>query len=189
MKRVAQLICLLMVWGVVAVAAHADSTTTGSSAPPDPKVILNDPSCPEGAYCVNLTYTGDGSATYTESDPLLFSTPQPFPNGLSYTCGSDSPNIACQPIVSQQTPVTFLGVYFWGTGDGLTLTPQEVVTVGVEGGYLQLDLPTDFACTDGGCANGVIDLTPEPSTAILYFIGFGLLFAYTKRRFGFSSQA
>ena len=185
MKRVAQLACLLMIWGVVAVAAHADSTTAGSSTAPDPKVILNDPSCPEGAYCVNLTFTGDGSTTYTQDDPLQFSAPQPFPNGLSYTCGSDSPDIMCQVIVSQTPPVTFLGTYFWG----MTLSPGQVVTVGSQGGYLQLDLPTDFACTDGGCVNGVIELTPEPSTAILYFIGFALLFAYTKRRFGFSSQA
>ncbi|HEX5425946.1 MAG TPA: hypothetical protein VFW94_20525 [Candidatus Acidoferrales bacterium] len=184
MKRVAQFACLLMILGIVAVAAHADSTT-GTVAPPDPKVILNDPSCPQGAYCVNLTYTGRASATYTSDDPLEFLTPQPVPDGLSYTCGSDTPSITCQVIVSQPPPVQFLGAYFWG----MTLSPGEVVTIGSQGGYLDLDLPSDFVCTDGGCTNGVIDLTPEPSTAILYFLGFGLLFACTKRRCGFSSQA
>lgn len=188
MKRVAQLVCMLMVWGIVAVAAKADTSSTLPAG--DPKVILNDPSCPQGAYCVNLTYTGDGPATFTSDDPLFFQAPQPFPNGLSYTCGSDSPDILCQVIVSQPPPpVSFLGAYFWGAGDGLTLSPGEVVTVGSQGGYLALDLPENFACTDGGCANGIIELTPEPSTAILYLLGFGLLFACTKRRFGFSSLA
>lgn len=188
MKRLAQFACLLMIFGIVAVAAHADSTT-GTVAPPDPKVILNDPACPEGAYCVDLTFIGTdspesgSSETFGPDNPLEFTTPSPFPNGLSYTCGSDT-FANCNTIVTQTPPIDFNGVYFWNG----TLTVGSTYTIGSQGGPLLLNLPSDFSCSQG-CSNGIIELTPEPSTAILYFLGFGLLFACTKRRFGFSSQA
>ncbi len=185
MKRVAQLACLLVICAVAAVAAHADSTTT-TSTNTDPRVILNDPACPEGAYCVNLTYTGDGSATYTEDDPLEFLAPTPLPNGLDYTCGSTTDeNISCATIITQPPPVSFLGVYFWG----MSLSPGQVVTLGALGGPVSFDLPENFSCTDGGCSDGIIELTPEPSTAILFAIGLAFLLAGTKRRFGLFDRA
>ena len=187
MKRVAQLACFLMIWGVVAAVAHADSSS-GTSTTPDPKVIVDDPACPDGAYCVNITFIGTDSPeagsteTFSASNPLEFTTPYPFPNGLSYTCGSDT-FANCNTIVTSGTPIDFDGVYFWNG----TLTVGDSYTIASQGGPLLLDLPSDFSCAV--CTNGIIELTPEPSTAILYFVGFGLLFAYTKRRFGFANQA
>lgn len=185
MKRVAQFACLLMIFGFVAVAAHADSTTP----PTDPKIILNDPACPEGAYCVDLTFIGSkgsetgSTQTFDSRNPLEFTTPYPFPEGLSYTCGSDTFE-NCTTIVTGAPPIDLNGVYFWNG----TLTVGNIYTIGSQGGPLLLNLPSDFTCTSG-CSNGVIALTPEPSTALLYLVGFGLLFAFTKRRFAFSSRA
>lgn len=185
MKRVAQFACLLMVWGIMSVVTHADSTTTTSTTPADPKIILNDPACPDGAFCVDLTFTGETSTAYTSSNPLEFLTPAPVPDGLNYTCASTTdPSIACATILTQPPPVTLLGAYFWN----FELSPGQVVTIASQGGPLQLDLPADFSCSDG-CSDGVISLTPEPGTIILYAIGFLFLLGFAGRRFGFGARA
>lgn len=190
MKRVAQFACLLMVWGMMSAVAHADSTTTTTSTTPaDPTIILNDPSCPDGAYCVNLTFIGTGDQqagaqqTFDSSNPLEFTTPYPFPNGLSYTCSSDT-FANCNTIVTGAPPIDLNGVYFWNG----TLTVGNTYTIGSQGGPLLLDLPSDFTCTDG-CANGVISLTPEPGTVILFAIGFLFLIGFTGRRFVSGARA
>lgn len=189
MRQVAKFACLLMVWGIVAVAAHADSTTTTTSTTADPTIILNDPSCPDGAYCVDLTFVGNGDVqagtqqTFDSSNPLEFTTPYPFPNGLSYTCSSDT-FANCNTIVTAAPPIDLNGVYFWNG----TLTVGNTYTIGSQGGPLLLDLPSDFTCTVG-CSNGVIDLTPEPGTIILFAIGFLFLLGFTARGFRSSARA
>lgn len=182
MKRLMCLAFFLVVAGISATAARADSTN-------DFRVILNDPSCPSTAFCVNIGSTGTGSETFTVSNPLVFyAPPQPIPAGQTAACGSTTdPSISCGLFTIPTTdPQTFLGVAFWG----FTLGPNQDLTIGVTGTQLlSLNLPTGFQCDPvSACPNGIITLTPEPSTVLLLISGL-LALAVSRRRFGTVSPA
>lgn len=178
--RVTFLALLLVVLGCAATSARADSTS-------DFRVILNDPSCPQGAYCAQLGYTGTAPVTYTESNPLVFYAPEPIPvvpGGQTATCASDfftgeGSGCTVWAVPSTTDANTFLGVAFWGTE---TVDVGSGFTIGVSGTSLSLLLPANFECDDQACPNGVITLTPEPSTIVL--LAGGLLFlAFFRKRF------
>lgn len=176
MKQLTRVVLLLMVFGVTAIASRADSTN-------DFKVILNDPTCPWNAFCVDIGSTGNSSVTYTASDPLVFNSPaQAIPVGQTVACGSTvDPSMQCGVFtIPTGDPTTFLGVAFWG----FTVTPGEDLTVGLTGtDLLTLDLPSGYACDPASaCPDGMITLTPEPSTVLLLMSGL-LGLALLRRRF------
>jgi len=179
MKLITRALLLLMVFGVTAIAAHADSTN-------DFQVILNGPDpCPTTAFCVNIGANDNELQTYTESDPLVFYAPaQPIPPGNTVTCSLNglAADVDCGPflIPSSSDPQEFLGVAFWG----FTLQPNEDLTVGVIGSsLLTLDLPEGYSCDPiSACpSNGTIVLTPEPSAVLLLVIGLLALAVFRKR--------
>src|ERR1700690_2244956 len=65
--RLSRFLCLLALLGGSAVAAFADPMDPGAIA--DPSVILDGPSCPAGAFCVDLMYSGP-TTIFTVSNPL-----------------------------------------------------------------------------------------------------------------------
>jgi PEP-CTERM motif len=176
-KQLTRVVLLLMFFGITAIASRADSTN-------DFKVILNDPSCPTTAFCVDIGYTGTGTVTYTASDPLVFNAPaQAIPPDQTVACGSTiDPSIQCGVFtIPTGDPTTFLGVAFWG----FTVSPdQGDLTVGLTGtDLLMLDLPSGYACDPpSACPNGIITLTPEPSTVLLLMSGL-LGLAFLRKRF------
>lgn len=182
MKQLIRTGVLLLFFMSLVAVVRADDTPATST---DFKVILNDPSCPSDAFCVDLGYQGDTSVTYTVSNPLVINAPaQPIPQGQTAACGSTTdPSISCSVFaIPTGDPQTFLGVAFWG----FTVGPDQDLTVGVSGTQLlSLDLPSGYGCdtTSGSstCSNGVITLAPEPSTMLLLMSGLLALGFFRKR--------
>lgn len=180
MKRLMCLALFLVVASISATAARADSTN-------DFRVILNDPSCPSGANCVDLGYNG----SFNLNGIIFWSpTPSPVPEGQTAACGSNFFS-HCADIVlpyplfpPDDNPLSLYGVAFWGG----TITPGEDLTIGVSGTSLSLLLPANFECDNNACPNGIITLTPEPSTVLLLISGL-LALAVFRRRFGTVSPA
>jgi len=171
-KQITRVVLLLMVFGVTAIAAHADST--------DFKVILNDPSCtPAGTTCVSLGY--DGTQT---TDAVLFLAPSPIqiPAGQTAAC---STNIGSCLVFFPGDGDGDADDYFYGVLFIGKITPGEDFDIGIYDGLpgFSLVLPNDFTCeTASQCANGVINFTatPEPPTALLLVAG--LMFVAILRR-------
>ena len=175
-KQLTRVILLLLLFGISAIAARADSSN-------DFRVILNDPSCPSTAFCVNIGVIANTSETYTASSPLVFDAQEAIPPGQTVACGSTvDPSIQCGvfTIPTGDDPTTFLGVAFWG----FTIAPNEDLTIGVTGtDLLTLDMPAGYACDPvSACPNGVITLTPEPSALLLLMSGL-LALAFFRKRF------
>jgi hypothetical protein len=135
-------------------------------------------------------YTG-GPALFTiiPNDPLVFSVPNPpgeYPATLfppTYKCESNV--LVGVPTGQIGPPTEFTGCDFYGYLPG-----SETFTLSVTGGSgIVLALPTDFGCvTPSEChmVNGqdVVDLSPEPATALLYVTGLVLLVGFARKRFG-----
>jgi hypothetical protein len=177
--RLAKALCFLMILGSWAVAAHADPIDP--NAAPDPSILLDDPSCPSGAFCANLTYNGP-TMTFTLTDPLQFLVPNPpgaYPIPPVYTCSTSFFPFAGLPLVSVN-PLEFLGCDFYGT-----VTNGEAFTISALGGPVELTVPnSNWVCTSEACPNGVISLTPEPGSAALCLIGLVCLVCFRQKTFG-----
>jgi hypothetical protein len=173
---------LFIILGGSATQVYADATPMdASSAIGDPRIIVQDPSCPVGAYCVDLTYTGP--SMFFLFDPLVFSVPNPpgeYPVPPIYTCESNVflVNLAL-PIFSHSE---FTGCLF----DLGYLTQNEPLTISSLGGSVELTLPPNFSCPS--CSDDIIDLSPEPGTAILYLTGLIFLIAFCRKYFGVNSN-
>lgn len=187
MTKLARVFCFLVILGSSAVAAYAQTPIDSSSVIGDPTVAARDPSCPTDAYCVPITYDGTKSHYYGSIfDALTFLVPDPpgpLPNGSSYTCETGVSGdifkhclvIALPtPLFPLTDPIDFYGVLFWGG----TLTPDEVVTLSSVGGPVEFDLPANFK------GPKIIDLSPEPGTALLYMTGLVVLVGFVRKRFG-----
>ena len=174
---------LLAILGTSAVAAQAHTPIDSGSLISDPRVILNDPSCPTGAYCVDLLYIGPTLTVgpFPFHTPFVLSTPSPDPVPPIYTCGSNIFDVSLPTgTITSFRPLrgTFTGCDFW---DG-TITSGETVTLSAAGGPVQFTLPTGFSCPDGGCSDGIIDLSPEPAAALLYMTGLIFLAGLGRRK-------
>lgn len=183
MKQLTRAGIFLMLLTSLAVVARADGTSATATSSNDFKVILNDPSCPSDAFCVDIGYGGSTTVNYTVSNPLVINAPpQPIPQGQTAACGSTTdPSISCDVFaIPSGDPQTFLGVAFWG----FSVSPDSPdLTVGVSGiQLLTLDLPAGYSCDPpSACPNGIITLTPEPSAAFLLMSGLLALAVFRKR--------
>jgi hypothetical protein len=178
--RLSRFLCLLALLGGSAVAAFADPMDPGAIA--DPSVILDDPSCPAGAFCVDLMYSGP-TTTFTLSNPLQFLVPNPpgeYPIPPIYTCSTNFFPYLGLPLVTLN-PLEFHGCDFYGT-----VSQGQPFTISAAGGPVELMLPDpDWTCTTEACPNNIISLTPEPSSAVLLMIGLACVVGMSGRRFGF----
>lgn len=182
---------LLLILGISAVATKAQT------AAPDPGIFLDDPSCPSGVYCVDLTYDGTSPLTIA---PFLSSFPPPTPFNVSvpdppgsysalpplYTCNSNIFSTSLPTGTLSLTPgdSAFTGCDFWGgTINPGTPGMPTVLTLYAVGGPVELAVPEDFSCS-GSCSDGIAYLgpTPEPSTALLYLTGILCLVVFGRRR-------
>ncbi|MGH9717949.1 MAG: PEP-CTERM sorting domain-containing protein [Candidatus Acidiferrales bacterium] len=176
MKRVTCLALFIVALILSATVARADSTN-------DFRVILNDPTCPSGANCVDLGYNGQ-SGYVGILNPVVFwsPTPSPIPQGQTAACSSNFFShcldlVAPYPLLPLNDPLSFYGVAFWGG----TLTADEDLTIGVSGTSLSVQLPDNFECDNAACPNGIITLTPEPSAALLLLSGLVFLAVFRRR--------
>lgn len=181
--RLAWALGVLATLGGFVIPAHASVTGIDpSSIINDPTIELDDPSCPSGAFCVDLTYTGP--STFFFLPPLIFSVRNPpgeFPVPPVYTCESNifAVNLAL-PLFSKSE---FTGCLF----DLGELTHNEPLTISSLGGPVELTLPNNFSCPS--CSDGTINLSPEPGTAILYVSGLLCLVGIIRKRFRADSRA
>ena len=179
--RLSRVLCLLALLGGPAVAAFADPIDPSAIA--DPSIRLDDPVCPAGAFCIDLSYSGP-TMTFTLAHPLEFLVPNPpgaYPIPPIYTCSTNFFPYLGLPLLTFD-PLEFHGCDFYGT-----VKSGEAFTISAAGGPVNLSLPDpDWACTSQACPNGIVSLTPEPSSAVLCMIGLVCLFGLSGRRYGFN---
>jgi hypothetical protein len=183
MKPFTRFVVLLAIFGVAAVAVHADSVPANSSNLSDFKIILNDPTCPSGTNCVDIGYDGD-----SDLFSVLFLAPSPFqiPPGQTAACESnfDSCDLFFPDEGDGDSSDLFFGVRFFGD---TPIVPGEDLTIGVSGlSEFALVLPDSFSCENQSqCANGVINFAaaPEPPTVLLLAVGILLFGIFGRRRF------
>jgi hypothetical protein len=194
MKIATRVGLLLVIFGATAIAARAQ-TSIDPRTFTDPRVILNDPSCPSGAFCIDLSYTGNPKEfTLLPFGPLQFLVPgSGYPNPFEYSCSEDIPLFRGSPAFTfPGLPVDrrgkFHGCDFFG------YIAPGTFTIAVLGGPVVLELPPGFSCTDANCSDGEIPLTknyvtPEPDTLFLYLTGLILVLAFTRKRWPRSGRA
>lgn len=179
MKKLAQIVCFLVIFGASAVAVHAQDA--------DALIRIDDPLCTAGPGCVVLDYTGT-TTTFTTSSPFDLSVADPpsFYNDpappANYNCASNF-FTSSVPITASPFPpaVQFLGCAFAGgtltNGDpySLTISGADIPLDFSLGGVFQCD-SSDLSACPAGTGTFVVDPTPEPSTAVLYSSGLLLIF-------------
>jgi len=173
-----------MLFGISAIAAYAQTSIPSSSVIPDPHVVFNspDPPCTGTCYSVDLTYTG------APENGVIFSVPGPpgsflVANPPAFTC--DSNVFACAP---DEIGNEFFAFSFF---DG-TLTSGETFTLSSDE-PLDLSLPPGFTCNQPNACSTVdgmpvVNLTPEPGTAVLFLSGLISVVGFAKKRFGANAR-
>lgn len=173
MKKLAQLVCFLVIFGASAMAVHAQDT--------DALIRIDDPTCTPGPGCVVLEYTGTpGTILFL---PLLVSNPpgyypDPAPPS-NYNCGSNIFAISFALALPPLDPTQFYGCGFlFGT-----LENNTPYSLSITGANIPINFSLDnvFTCYDDPSSicsgdTATVDPTPEPSTALLYSSGLLLIF-------------
>lgn len=190
MKKLAQIVCFLIIFGSLAAVAHAQDT--------DALIRIDDPTCTPGPGCVVLEYTGPTETIPVFTlDPLTFlvsnppgSYPDPAPPN-NYNCGSDFFAVSLAIALPPFDPDEFFGCLFTGG----TITNGDLYSISISGADIpiNLSLGNDFECAPSdplSCSGDMftVDPTPEPSTALLYMSGLLLIFlvGFAKKRMGAS---
>ncbi|MGA9882384.1 MAG: PEP-CTERM sorting domain-containing protein [Candidatus Acidiferrales bacterium] len=190
MKQVTRAGIFLLLFMSLAAIARADDAPATLN---DFKVVLNDPSCPSGTICADIGYEGP-SEYVSILNPVIFVATSPvlIPAGQTAACSSDflSNCAVIFPGNGEGNPTDpfdyFYAVAYWGG----TISQQEDLDVGVSGlSSLALDLPANFECDDNACPNGVVTLTPEPPTVLLFVSGLLLLGFFRRRGFAFAAAS
>jgi hypothetical protein len=197
LRQITQVLCSLILVAGSATVVRAQTQIDPSSLT-DPKVRIDDPTCPAGSYCVTIELESTTPITIgpydpfkppnnQPNDPFVLSVANP-PGSYSvppiYTCGSNIFDFWLPTGTFSFPPlsITFTGCDFWGG----TIPAGMPITVSSTGGPVVLNLPSGFSCIDGNCMDGVMDLapevTPEPGTALLYFTGLLLFVAVIGKR-------
>lgn len=196
--KIARLLCVLVVLGISAFAADAQTPIDPSSVIPDPTINFHrpDPPCVPGT-CVDFAYTGPNEA----NGEIFFGTVSPIPIPPEYSCTyNGDPNSCFVDLQLSDTippfPIDFLGVGFIiptplcnGTGGCGPQTTFSIDAVGIGNSFV-LTVPTDqLSCIAPACAGGTISLdpiatTPELGTALLYLTGLVSLVGFARKRFG-----
>jgi len=197
--KIVRVLCVLVVLGTSAIAAHAQTPIDSNSVIPDPTINFHhpDPPCTLGV-CVDFAYTGANSNT---GGLIFFGTVSPLPIPPEYSCAYNGDPNACfvdleYSATNPPFPIDFLGVGFFvttplcnGLDDCGAQTTFSINAVGI-GNPFVLTVPTDLlSCIAPACAGGTISLdpiptTPELGTALLYLTGLVSLVGFARRRFG-----
>jgi hypothetical protein len=212
MKQLARVVCFLIAFGGLAIAARAQTPIDPSSVP-DAGMRLSTPDACDPPYEICFEYTGTtlpamgmGSVLNVSfeasPDPTIFD-----PSTTSYMCsvsGSSAEAAIAQGMPGLGSPIPIscdvvdpvfdgvgyfeeLGLYIPGAFQG------ETVGMTVTGGSVSLtDLSSDLPCTScGGSPTFTVDPVPEPGTSLLYVSGLLLfsLVAFARKRFGANSVA
>jgi len=170
--RLGRLFCCLVLIGISAVAAYAQTPINPSSLGGDPTIVFKkDPPGCTPPTCYNLDYTAAGTIVFFNVIPN-----QPVPP--EYNCIATG-GLVCSVDVTVGPPEELIAVAIFGTAD-------QTFSLTITGGPINLVIPTSgITCLDDECAAGEpipLDPTPEPGTALLYMTGLVLLgFGVSKR--------
>jgi hypothetical protein len=195
--RLGRVFCFLILFGLSAIAAYAQTPVAPSTVIPDPKVLFStpDPPCPTGEYCVDLIYNGTTPLTVDFMELEVATPPGELPNPLSYSCGGNV-FAACSIVDNSPTPPptpTELFGFFFYTPEGDTapiFSPGETFSVTSTAPITLLlpDVPFVTCDPPSSCplVNGApqIDLSPEPGTALLFMSGLISVIGFARKRFG-----
>jgi len=191
--RLARLFCFLMIFGISAIAAHAQTPVDPGSVVNDPKANFSIPPDCTYPYCLSFTYSGSPVLPFTFTTFNLLS---PVVSGETISCGVTNSEaltpIACLAFQIDngtmwdiQLIVFNLDAYLNPDGDafsaGLTAAGGTITITSVTGPAGAEDLP----CTNCGTGPMTVDPVPEPATGFLF--GSGLLLVsiagIARRRF------
>jgi len=169
--RLGRVFCSLVLLGISAVAAYAQTPINPSSLGNDPTIVFKpDPPGCTPPTCYNLEYTAAPDIVFFNVDP-------PLPVPPDYTCIATG-GLVCNVDISG-SPEEFLTVGLYGLED-------QTFTLSIMGGPVTLVIPpTGITCLDDDCTPGesiALDPTPEPGTAFLYMTGLVLLGCGVRKR-------
>jgi hypothetical protein len=190
-KSLVRVVCFLIAFGGLAIAACAQTPIDPSSVP-DALVHMSTPDGCNPPYEICFEYTGPTLPSWAVLPVFFSADPEPTvfdPTTTSYQCDTIGPLYCYMMVTDPPETADFWGMFLFipGAFDG------ETFGMTVTGGPVSFGSSGGLPCI-AGCVTGepfTVDPTPEPSTALLYMSGLllFLLGGFAKKRLGAHSVA